>query len=142
VEGKMEVVTVKKLTLEDAKRMIEAARKHAQSLGGVCSFAVVDDAGNLICFERMDGGKIGNIEIAFRKAWTAVAFKRDTYEYHERTQPGKAGFGLHFTNPDRACFIRGGVVIKADGEVVGGMGCSGLPAEKDEECVKVGIAAL
>jgi uncharacterized protein GlcG (DUF336 family) len=33
-------------------------------------------------------------------------------------------------------------MIKVDGEIVGGMGCSGLPAEKDEECVKAGIAAL
>ena len=138
----MKEVTIKKLSLEDGKRMIEAARKHAEGLGGVCSFAVVDEAGNLICLERMDGGKIGTIEIAFQKAWTAVAFKSDTYEYHERIQPGKTGFGLYFTNPGRACFIRGGNVIKVDGEIVGGMGCSGLPAEKDEECVKVGIAAL
>ncbi len=138
----MEVVTVRRLMLEDAKRMLEAARNHAKSLGGICSFAVVDAEGNLICFERMDGGRVGNIEIAFRKAWTAAAFRRDTSEYHERTQPGKPGFGLHFMNPDRACFIRGGVVIRVDGEAVGGMGCSGLPAEKDEECVKAGIAAL
>ena len=138
----MREVTVKKLTLEDAKRMIEAARKHAEILGGVCSFAVVDEAGNLICLERMDGGKIGTIEISFRKAWTAVAFKSDTYMYHDRIQPGMTGFGLHFSNPGRACFIRGGNVILVDGEIVGGMGCSGLPSEKDEECVRKGIEAL
>ena len=58
------------LNLEHARIIIQHAEEKAKSLGCPLNIAVVDVGGNLIAHARMDGGRIGAIDIAINKAWS------------------------------------------------------------------------
>jgi uncharacterized protein GlcG (DUF336 family) len=66
------------ITLEEAKRMVNAAEVEALSQGQPMNIAVVDSGGNLIAFARMDGAWLGSVDIAIKKAWTSRAFDIET----------------------------------------------------------------
>lgn len=133
---------MRKITLSEAMKMIEAAVKYAEKTGKPISCAVVDEAGYLIGFHRQDNGKIGNIDIAIDKAWTAVAFRNDTGFYTSLVQPGAFAYGLQWTNKGRPCFIGGGMIIKDGEETIGGIGVSGGSVEDDIQCCKAGLKAV
>jgi uncharacterized protein GlcG (DUF336 family) len=64
------------MSLSLAAQMTEAAVGRADELGAAVSVAVVDDGGNLVCFQRMDGAEIAGPTLAVDKAYTAVAHRR------------------------------------------------------------------
>ena len=66
------MITVPKLTLQDAKIILDRAEKKAKEIGVDMDIAVTDDGGNLLAFYRMDGAKITSIDIAINKAYTAA----------------------------------------------------------------------
>src|SRR6266851_8994910 len=79
-----QTVEKKTLTLQGAERVIAAAKAEAQSLqapGGV--IAVVDDGGNLMALERLDGTFAAGANISIGKARTAVLFKKPTRFFEE-----------------------------------------------------------
>ena len=76
-EGCMNMLTV---NLETARRLIEAVEAKARSIDCPVNIAVVDAGGNLVAHVRMDNARIGAIDIAINKAWTARAFDMDTAE--------------------------------------------------------------
>ena len=67
------MLTIKRLDLADARILIEGAAEKAREIGVPMCIAVVDESGNLVAFERMDGGKITSVTIAQDKAFTAAA---------------------------------------------------------------------
>ncbi len=101
--------------------------------------AVVDESGNLIAFDRMDGAKITSISIAIDKAFTAGAARNPTSFYGAVSQPGAVSWGINQTNGGHFCVIAGGLPIVVNGVVVGGLGLSGGTAAQDEQ---VAAAAL
>lgn len=101
--------------------------------------AVVDESGNLIAFERLDGAKVTSISIAIDKAFTAAAARNPTRFYMENAQPGKPTWGIQGTNGGRFCIVGGGLPVVVDGAVVGGVGCSTGTAAQDEEVAQAGI---
>jgi len=133
---------MKEFSLFTANEMAEAALKKAEEFGKPISVGIVDSGGHLVCFKRSDKGKIGNISIAIDKAWTAVAFQADTEVYQQRTRPSEPAFPLHLTNECRPVFIRGGLLIKINGQIMGGIGVSGGTGEEDVACSKAGLSAL
>ncbi|WP_311043730.1 heme-binding protein [Rhizobium lentis] len=66
------MLTIKRFSLADARVLLEGARARAQEIGVPMCIAVTDEAGQLIAFERMDGGKITSTIIAQDKAYTAA----------------------------------------------------------------------
>ncbi|HZY68579.1 MAG TPA: heme-binding protein, partial [Devosia sp.] len=104
--------------------------------------AIVDDAGNLVAFERMDGGKITSIGIAIDKAFTAAAARRATHEAQVAAQPGSAAFGINTTNAGRFVIVGGGLPVPAGKEVIGGVGVSSGTPDQDREVAQAGIDAL
>ena len=68
------------VNLETARRVIEAAEAKAKTIGCPMNIAVVDVGGNLVAHARMDNARIGAIDIAINKAWTARAFDMETAE--------------------------------------------------------------
>ena len=58
------MLTIKRLSLSDAEILIEGAKRKADEIGVPMCIAVVDESGNLIAFERMDGGKAHSIQVA------------------------------------------------------------------------------
>jgi uncharacterized protein GlcG (DUF336 family) len=136
------MLTIKRLSNEDAHFLLKAAADKARAIGIPMCIAVADESGNLIAFDRMDGGKVSSISIAIDKAFTAAAAKNGTHVYGELCQPGKPTFGIHVTNGGHFCIIGGGLPIVVDGAVVGGIGLSTGTAMQDLECAEAAVAAF
>ena len=136
------MLNVKRISNNEAKLMIAAAEKKSAKIGIPMCIAVTDEAGNLIEFSRMDGGKVSSISISIDKAFTAAAAKNATSFYNEMCRPGSPTFGIHTSNQGRFSIIGGGLPVKSGTTVVGGIGASsGTPAQ-DIEVSQAGIDAL
>ncbi|MBO0332375.1 heme-binding protein [Sneathiella sp. CAU 1612] len=133
------MLTVKRLSHADALILIEGAREKAAEIGVPMCISIVDESGNLIAFERMDGGKVTSITISADKAYTAAAARKATHEYNAVNIPGNLAFGIHTEVGGRVSSVGGGLPVVVDGEVVGGIGLSsGTPAQ-DMECAESGL---
>ena len=130
------------ITLADARRIIAAAEKKAEEIGQPMNVAVVDEGGNLLAFERMENAWRGSIDIAQKKAWTSRAFDIETKALGENSQSGQQFFGIHASNDGKVMIFAGGVPLKQNGTVVGGLGISGGSGEQDQAVAEAGAAAL
>lgn len=136
------MLTIRRLDIVDARVLIAGARSRAEEIGVPMCIAVTDESGQLMAFERMDGGKITSSFIAQDKAYTAAGAKRTTESYGEASQPGKPAYGINSAIGGRLLVVAGGLPVIVDGEVVGGIGLSsGTPAQ-DTECAEAAIRAL
>lgn len=134
------MLNIKRLSHDEARVLIDGARSKAIEIGVPMCISVVDESGNLIAFERMDGGKITSITISQDKAFTAAAAKKATHEYNAANVPGNLAFGIHTEVGGRVSSVGGGFPVVIRGDVVGGIGLSsGTPAQ-DMECAEAGIA--
>ena len=133
------MLTIKRLSLADSKLLIDGAKQKAAEIGVPMCIAIVDEGGNLIAFERMDGGKITSAIIAQDKAFTAAGAKKATHEINAVCQPGKLAFGIHTAIGGRLCVVGGGLPVVVDGDVVGGIGLSSGTPQQDIECAQAGI---
>jgi uncharacterized protein GlcG (DUF336 family) len=146
---------MKELTLELALKMLEAAERWAKDIAGFsCSIAVVDKAGVVIAVHRMDGAAMATTDIAIEKAWTAVAFKMPTLMGSRWLDPRNMGkligdhaMGMIGRGKGRLCFIPGGIpVTNEENEIIGAIGCSGVPAGvgdiSDTTVSQAGVTAL
>ncbi len=125
------------LTAEDAANMITAAKAEAIAKGWNVSIAVVDDAGMLIHLERLDGAGAQSPEVAMLKAKTAAlaGVPTKTLEDVVKDRPAVALF------PGRLP-VQGGVPVVVKGEVVGGIGVSGVKSHEDEVVAIAGRAVI
>src|SRR5690349_9533494 len=125
------------LSLSDAHKVLAAAREAADRQKWPVTIAVVDDAGLLLVLERADGARPQTAEVATLKARSAAVTHRPgkTWEESAKQRPGVLNF------PD-AFPIQGGVPIIFHGEVIGGVGVSGVQSHEDEQVALAGIAAL
>ncbi len=131
-----------KLDLNIARRVIAAAENHAQKIGVPMNVAVVDEGGNLVAFERMDGAWLGSIEIAQNKAYTARAFDITTKELGAMSQPKEPLFGISNTNHGRVITFGGGAPIKVGDTIIGAVGVSGGKPDQDHEVAMAGLMAI
>lgn len=133
------MLTIKRLSLSDARILMDGAAAKAQEIGVPMCIAVTDESGQLIAFERMDGGKITSSIIAQDKAYTAAGAKRTTESYGVASQPGSPAYGINSALGGRLLVVAGGLPVIVDGDVVGAIGLSsGTPAQ-DTECAQAGI---
>src|SRR5437870_11073664 len=110
------------IMLDDARKIITAAREKADEIGQPMNIAVVDAGGNLKAFIRMDGAWLGSIDIAIKKAHTARWFDMPTGEIGKLSQPGGPLYNIEHSNGGLITFP-GGVPIKlADGTIIGAIG--------------------
>lgn len=127
------------LTLEGAQRAIAAAvaQAHRNHAGGV--IAVVDDGGNLMALERVDGTFAAGANISIGKARTAALFQKPTRVFEDIIAKGRTAMvALNDFTP-----LQGGVPITIDGQIVGAVGVSGAAsAQQDEELAMVAAAAV
>lgn len=122
-----------------AQALIEAARAEAQRLGLAISVAVLDSGGQLVAALRMDGAQLCAMPLAIDKAYTAVACGLPTAAWAERTQPGKADWGLNTALGGRLIAFGGGLPVFAATSLVGGVGVSGATAAQDDAIAKAAI---
>jgi glc operon protein GlcG len=125
------------LSLSDAQTIVTSARAEANRRNWAVTIAVVDDGGMLLLLERADGARPQTAELATLKARSAALTHRSgkTWEDAIKNRPGVVNF------PD-AFPIQGGLPVVVRGEVVGGVGVSGVQSHEDEQVATAGIAAL
>lgn len=122
--------TKRSLTTDLADRIVAEATRKAEELGVLVSIAVVDDAGALKAFRRMDGANLVCVEVAQDKAFTAVRYGWDTDlwpRYLEQSTVLQVGA----SNLPRLNVYPGGRVIRVDGGAVGAIGVSGADMPED-----------
>ncbi len=130
-QAQVQLPVKKTLTLEAAKQLVSGVSTVASKNSWTMVTAVVDAGGHLVILERMDNAQTGSIEVAMQKARTAIAFKRSTKTFEDRTLAGRTVLlGIPGVIP-----IEGGLPIIVDGQFVGAIGVSGGSSEQD------GIAA-
>jgi len=138
--ARAQIIEKKSLNLDGAKKAIAAVVDYAKknnAPGGV--IAVVDEGGNLIALERLDGTFAMGATISIGKARTAVLFKKPTRFFEELINKGRTAM----TAVDGFTPLIGGIPIVIDGQVVGGIGVSGAAsANQDEELALAGAAAV
>src|SRR6516165_455475 len=131
------------LTLKGAESVIAAAKAEAQRLqapGGV--IAVVDDGGNLMALERLDGTFSAGANISIGKAKTAVMFKKPTRFFEELINSNGKGRTV-MTALENFTPLIGGIPITVDSQIVGGVGVSGAAtADQDENLAIAGASAF
>lgn len=133
------MLTLSRLDLADARKLLEGARDKAVAIGVPMCIAITDESGNLIAFERMDGGKITSVTIAIDKAFTAGAARKATHEYGTASQPGAAAYGIGSAIGGRLMVVGGGLPVLVGGEVVGAIGVSSGTPQQDMEVAQAGI---
>lgn len=136
------MLTIRRLSLADARILIAGAVKHAQEIGVPICIAITDEQGLLIAFERMDGAKFTSVSIAQDKAFTAAGIRRGTDLLGEGAQPGSPAYGINTAHQGRMSVLGGGLPVVIDGDVVGAIGVSGGTVHEDKACALAAIAAL
>lgn len=137
-----EAKTRETISLEDAKKVIEAGEQKANEIGCPMDIAVVDAGGNLKSHVRMDGAFVGSITISINKAYTAIAFQCQTRDLTDDTRPDGPIFGLSDAHGGRLVIFPGGIPLVRDGDIVGAIGVSTGSVEQDQEVAEAGAAAF
>lgn len=131
----------RQLTPDTALDAARAALASCRKAGHQVAVAIVDRAGvtQVMLRDRFAGAHTPGT--ASGKAWTAVSFRTSTTELAEVTQAGRPQSGIR--QIPGAVMIGGGMLIEAQGAILGGIGVSGAPGgEADDACAKAGIAAI
>jgi glc operon protein GlcG len=132
-----QTIQVRVLDQAGAESVLQVAKESVRKRNAPSAIAVVDPAGDLLAFERMDGVRPASAELAIEKARTAARLQRPTEEVEDSVDHGRTAFvtsGL--------VALRGGVPILANGEVVGAIGIAGRSKETDSEMAKEVAAAV
>ncbi len=136
------MLSIERLSLEDAHVLIEGATAKATEISVPMCIAIMDEGGQLIAFQRMDGGKILSVGLSQDKAFSAAVSRRPTHYYNELAVPGNLLFGIQTAWGGRFTTVGGGVPVEIDGVVVGAIGLSGGSPEQDIACAEAAIAYL
>ena len=130
-------LAVKKvLTLDAAKKLALAAETEALKNKWTMVIAIADDGGNLMYLEKIDNTQIGSIEVAIKKAKTAILFKRPTKVFEDKVL--KEGRTVILSLPN-AIAIEGGLPIIVDGQYIGAIGVSGGSSDQDGVVAKAAV---
>jgi uncharacterized protein GlcG (DUF336 family) len=132
-----QLATRKTLTLEAAKKIAAAAEAEARKNNWNVVIAIVDDGGNLVYLQKMDGTQIASIDIAQFKARGAIGFKRPTKEFEDRLAKGATAL----VRVPWAAPIEGGLPLVNGGEFIGAIGVSGVTSQQDGIVAAAGAAA-
>ncbi|MFL5064101.1 MAG: GlcG/HbpS family heme-binding protein [Xanthobacteraceae bacterium] len=125
------------LTAADVKTMMAACLAEAEKNKWSVSVAIVDEAGFLLSFQRMDGAPPISTEVSFGKARTSALTKRPSKFFEDRVKERPA-----FVNFPAGILIQGGLPIIHQNECVGAIGVSGVQSHEDEQVAQAGIKAL
>jgi uncharacterized protein GlcG (DUF336 family) len=128
------------IPLESAKRVAAPALAEARRNHWSMAVAIVDGAGELVYFERIDGTQAASPTVAIEKARSAARLKRPTKALQDALAAG--GEGLRVLKLDSAIPIEGGLPLLMDGTIVGAIGVSGGTSQQDGHCAQAGADVL
>jgi glc operon protein GlcG len=128
------------IPLDTAKRVAAAALDEARRNGWTMAVAIVDAAGDLVCFEKMDETQTGSVTVSQSKARSAARFKRPTKAFQDALTA--TSDGLRILGIEGAVPVEGGLPIAIGGKIVGAIGMSGGTSQQDGQCAQAGVNAL
>jgi glc operon protein GlcG len=132
-----QTISVMILDQAGAQTVLQAAKEGAQQRKAPSAIAVVDPAGDLLAFERMDGVRPASADLAIQKARTAARLRRSTAEIEDNIDQGRTAFVTA-----EIVALRGGMPVQVNGETVGAVGVAGLSKENDTEIARTAAVAL
>jgi len=132
------LATKKVLTLSVVKEVAAAAEAHAVKNQWNVVIAILDDGGNLLYLERMDGTQTGSIEVAIKKAEAAVSYRRSTKFFGDALAKGATAL---LALPGALPF-EGGIPLKSGDDILGAIGVSGVTAQQDGMIAQAGADVL
>jgi glc operon protein GlcG len=127
------------LSLEAAKKAMAAAEAEAKKNNWPVAIAILDTTGTLVMFQKQENTQNASVGIAIGKAKTALDFRRPSKALQDGIAAG--GVGLRILGVPGAMPLEGGVMIVADGKLVGSIGVSGVLSEQDAQVAMAGAAA-
>ena len=128
------------ISLDLARRIAAAAEAEAAANAWPMVIAIVDTSGRLKLLHRMDQTQLGSVDVAQRKAETALAFKRSTKVFEDLLAGG--GAGLKMLSVADVCMLEGGLPIVKDNQIIGAIGVSGMRSDQDAQVAVAGLAAI
>jgi glc operon protein GlcG len=128
------------ITVDVAKKVAAAAIDLARANGWEMAVAIVDPAGLLVYFEKMDGTQLGSVRVSQAKAASAALFKRPTKALQEAL--AKGGDGMRVLALEGAVPVEGGVPLVSSGHIIGAIGLSGGTSAEDGQCAQAGVQVL
>jgi uncharacterized protein GlcG (DUF336 family) len=128
------------ITADTAKQIAAPAIAEARKNQWTMAIAVVDTAGELVYFERMDDTQVGSVDVAISKARSAARFKRPTKAFQDALAAG--GEGLRILALNGAIPVDGGLPLVVGGKIVGAIGASGGTSAQDGQVAAAGAAVL
>ena len=130
------------MNLEIANKAVKAAINESEKLNVKMNIAIVDAGGNLIAFSRMDNAWLGSVDIAIKKAKTAIFFNMPTGEIGKLSQPGKPLYNIEHSNGGLITFPGGVPIQSGQNVLIGGIGVSGSTVENDHQVANAGFTAV
>jgi glc operon protein GlcG len=128
------------IVAEQAKTIAAAAIAEARKNQWTMAIAIVDTAGDLVYFERMDHTQVGSVDIAQAKARSSARFKRPTKAFQDALAAG--GEGWRILSLEGAVAVEGGIPLMSGGKIVGAIGASGGTSQQDGVTAAAGAATL
>jgi uncharacterized protein GlcG (DUF336 family) len=129
------------ITLEQAMKAGQAALAEAKKVNVNEGIAVVDTAGRLVYFIKMDNARAIAVNLGQHKARTAAMYKLPTKAYEDRVTSG--GIGITVLTLDDVIASAGGIPILSDGKIIGAIGVGGGPTGViDTQIAQAGVDAL
>jgi len=128
------------ISLENAKKAAAPALAEAAKNNWNVAVAIVDPAGNLIYYEKMDNTQLGSANVAIDKARSAALFKRPTKAFQDALAAG--GDSVRLLRIQGVVPVEGGIPLVADGKIVGAIGVSGVTSAQDNQCAKAGAETV
>ena len=126
--------------IDAAKKVAAAAIAEARKNKFTMAISVVDTAGNLVYFEKMDGTHTGSVNVSLEKARSAVLFKRPTKAFQDAVAQG--GVGLRMLGLPGAVPVEGGIPLMEGGKIVGAIGASGGTSDQDGQTAQAGASVM
>ncbi|OGC68686.1 hypothetical protein A2415_01900 [candidate division WWE3 bacterium RIFOXYC1_FULL_39_7] len=131
------------LTLEKAKKALEAAEKKAAELNIKVSVVIVDESGVIIAIHRMDGAVSVSPMFATAKAYTSGTLGLPTGEIAKYAGPDKPYYGVSDLDGGKLTTVTGGLPIVIAGKLSGGIGVGGsYDVTEDLACAQAGVDSI
>ena len=128
------------ITADQAKSVAAAAVAEARKNQWTMAVAVVDPAGDLVYFEKMDNTQVGSIDVAIAKARSSARFKRPTKAFQDALAAG--GEGWRLLSLEGAVAVEGGLPLIVGGKIIGAIGASGGSSQQDGVTATAGAATF
>jgi len=128
------------VSLQDAKRVMQAAEEEAAKNRWRATITIVDSSGHLVMQHRMDQANIGSILLSRLKAETAINFRRDTKAFQDSIEKG--GLHMRLLAAENLLPLEGGCLLIRENKVIGTIGVSGMASHEDRQVAEAGSASL